>query len=266
MYDVISVKEITMNKYQKWYNNIIKNSKERDLQGYYELHHILPRCIGGTNDENNLAKLTSKEHFVCHYLLTKFCNKSHYEKLINSAVFMKARNNRQNRYVNDYLYKVILKKYSKYQSIYMLGENNPFFGKSHSEKSKEMMSNSKSGINNSWNTGLSKTNCQKLKEIGRSISDAVKGMRHWTDGVNETKAFDCPGDGWRIGRAPNQNFKFSEERKKQIKDRCSNGNMSWWNNGTINKRQKEKPNGDEWIKGRIMSKQLYDKFCKKETP
>lgn len=34
-----------------------------------EIHHIIPRCFGGSNDDNNLIKLTTKEHLLAHYYL-----------------------------------------------------------------------------------------------------------------------------------------------------------------------------------------------------
>lgn len=36
---------------------------------YYETHHILPRCMGGGDEPENLMLVTLKEHFVCHKLL-----------------------------------------------------------------------------------------------------------------------------------------------------------------------------------------------------
>jgi hypothetical protein len=61
------------NKYTKWYNNIISNAQTRSLpeNTYIEKHHIIPRSLGGSNDHTNLVKLTAREHFVCHLLLTK---------------------------------------------------------------------------------------------------------------------------------------------------------------------------------------------------
>jgi hypothetical protein len=38
---------------------------------YYERHHIVPRCLGGTNDISNIAKLTPEQHYVAHQLLVK---------------------------------------------------------------------------------------------------------------------------------------------------------------------------------------------------
>lgn len=60
-----------MNKYERWYFSIINKAKERTKSDTYEKHHIVPKCLKGTNDPSNLVKLTPKEHFVCHVLLTR---------------------------------------------------------------------------------------------------------------------------------------------------------------------------------------------------
>jgi len=57
--------------YEKIYNEIVERGKARKLKGYKEKHHIIPKCLGGTNDNNNLVELTAKEHFICHKLLTE---------------------------------------------------------------------------------------------------------------------------------------------------------------------------------------------------
>jgi hypothetical protein len=61
--------------YTRIYQNIIDNARTKNRTRhdgiYYESHHIIPKCIGGTNDIHNLVLLTPKEHFICHKLLTK---------------------------------------------------------------------------------------------------------------------------------------------------------------------------------------------------
>jgi hypothetical protein len=66
--------------YKKIHDNIIYSAlnqfKIRKLQkknkkGYFELHHIVPRCLGGSDDIENLVYLTPEEHFVVHQLLVK---------------------------------------------------------------------------------------------------------------------------------------------------------------------------------------------------
>lgn len=43
----------------------------RDKLSGYELHHIVPKCIGGFDIRDNMVLLTHKEHIICHELL---CN------------------------------------------------------------------------------------------------------------------------------------------------------------------------------------------------
>lgn len=62
------------NKYTKWYYLIIKRAKSREPPILYESHHIMPKSMGGDNSELNLVKLTPREHYICHWLLTKMTN------------------------------------------------------------------------------------------------------------------------------------------------------------------------------------------------
>lgn len=57
--------------YKNIYEKLIDRSKSRLLEGYVEKHHILPRCMGGTNDPHNLVALTPEEHYIAHLLLVK---------------------------------------------------------------------------------------------------------------------------------------------------------------------------------------------------
>ena len=57
--------------YKRIYESIVARGKERVIEGYKERHHIIPRCMGGTDDPTNLVDLTPEEHFVCHQLLVK---------------------------------------------------------------------------------------------------------------------------------------------------------------------------------------------------
>jgi hypothetical protein len=55
--------------YQRIYNQLIERAQNRTLDGYKEKHHIIPKCLGGSNDKENLIELTAREHFLCHMLL-----------------------------------------------------------------------------------------------------------------------------------------------------------------------------------------------------
>lgn len=75
--------------YLKHYNAIIERGQTRikpDL--YLESHHIIPRCLGGSDSPSNLVDLTPEEHYVAHQLLVKiYPNNS---KLYHAANMMVA--------------------------------------------------------------------------------------------------------------------------------------------------------------------------------
>lgn len=52
------------------YTNLIETRKFSSPIKY-EKHHIIPKCLGGTNDTENLIKLTPQEHFLAHLFLAK---------------------------------------------------------------------------------------------------------------------------------------------------------------------------------------------------
>lgn len=57
--------------YKKIYNNLIERAKFRELDTYKEAHHILPKCMGGNNNKENLVYLKAREHYIAHLLLVK---------------------------------------------------------------------------------------------------------------------------------------------------------------------------------------------------
>ena len=52
----------------KRYDKFIESRKHRVLpEGTYtETHHILPKSLGGLNEDCNLIELTAREHFIAH--------------------------------------------------------------------------------------------------------------------------------------------------------------------------------------------------------
>lgn len=105
------------NKYYKWYLNIIcnrLNNKLDNLDRYVECHHILPKSLGGTDEENNLVNLSPKEHFIVHQLLPRFISGQGKYKMIYAAscMFMKTKY-MTDRYINSNFYAYIKPHLSK---------------------------------------------------------------------------------------------------------------------------------------------------------
>ena len=87
------------NKYTHCYYNIVERAKARVIKSYSEKHHIIPRSLGGSNDASNLVALTPREHFLCHWLLTKMLPKSPEQKKLYHAfsAFNMSSSNQQRR-------------------------------------------------------------------------------------------------------------------------------------------------------------------------
>ena len=58
--------------YEEFINNILE-TRGRFACGeeYHERHHIMPRCMGGEDEEENLIDLFAREHFEVHKLLAQ---------------------------------------------------------------------------------------------------------------------------------------------------------------------------------------------------
>ena len=88
-----------INKYTKWYNAIIyKALRDLNRGGYTEKHHIIPKSLSGDNSTDNLVKLTAREHFICHWLLTKMTTGENKAKMVCALHRMRCINGQQQRY------------------------------------------------------------------------------------------------------------------------------------------------------------------------
>lgn len=224
-----------MNKYKTWYNNIINRARNRVLGSYTELHHIVPRSMGGSNNADNLVALTAREHFICHILLTKFTIGQDRNKMLHAAIIMKSANNYQDRYFNSRLYETVRKDYAIAASERQIGELNHFYGKRHSEETRAKMSSAKKGIYVPWNKGIARTEEEK-----KNISLSRKGQPSSKKGIPQVP--------------------LTNEQKQRHKEALQ-GTCFWWTDGINNIRASVCPVG--YRKGRTMSPSHHTKFTKK---
>lgn len=180
------------NKYTKWYFNII-NSGKLNQDGYLEKHHIIPRSLGGDNSKSNIIKLTPKQHFICHLLLTKMTSGTEKSKMLSAVWAMAAlhsknhsgkRHKVNSRQFNN-LRKAALTDPGRIKNLQERNslDGNPFYKKKHTAESRQKMSIAKKGKAGTF-TGKSLSDETKLKismsKQGRTVSDETK-QKH-TDG------------------------------------------------------------------------------------
>lgn len=99
--------------YQRIYNEIIERAKGRspkELAGVYtEKHHIIPVCCGGSDLKENLITLNGREHFICHWLLSRINTKDKYHKLHYAFRMMSTCNKGRGYKVTSYAYAAAMK-------------------------------------------------------------------------------------------------------------------------------------------------------------
>ena len=136
------------------YENIIKNVqslnrkryKKTDIKYfYYERHHILPVCVGGGNNKDNLVLLTAKEHYICHKLLIHIYKSRKLVCALNYMTYSK----RYNKYLSS----------RDYQLVKELMAKTPM-----SEETRKKMSDAKKGDKNPNKNGLSEDHKEKIRK------------------------------------------------------------------------------------------------------
>jgi len=111
--------------YYKHYDVLINRGLLREANNtlpseYTEIHHILPKSMGGTDIKSNLVILTGREHFIAHQLLVKM-HPEH--KGLSCALFYMTCGN-ENRKNTNRTYAWHRRRLSEYMSISQQGENN----------------------------------------------------------------------------------------------------------------------------------------------
>ena len=150
------------NKYSRWYYAIIERRANADE--YSEVHHIVPRSLGGSDGESNLVRVSARTHFVCHWLLTKMTVDEDRVSMLRAFWMMRAINSKQNRYINSRAYEALKSEYALVQSERMMGENNPMFGTIWSDEQKQAQADKVRGDNNGMKSDKARDTMRKIKK------------------------------------------------------------------------------------------------------
>ena len=191
------------------YDEFIKNILEtrgRFACGdeYHERHHIVPRCMDGTDDNENLIDLYAKEHFIAHRLLV--LENPDNEKLVyawNMMAFVKSDN--QHRYelspdeyeeLKTTVSNMRSEKYSGEQNpmygVHRYGADNPNYGNHYSDEVRQKISVAASN---------------RSEETRRKMSESMK--KRFSNPIN------CPTYGWH----PSEETR--EKMSESAKARCT---------------------------------------------
>lgn len=144
--------------YKLIYDVLIHKAQNRTKpDGYVESHHIVPKCLGGTDQKSNLVVLTAREHCLAHLLLAKI----HNTRGLWTAVAMMTHSK-----------KMTSKAYesAKVKQSEIMLKNKNFLGKNHNEKTRLKISNSHKG---KIKTEEHRENIRKSR-LGKPLSEETK--------------------------------------------------------------------------------------------
>ena len=173
------------NKYSQWYYNIITRAQSRSIHpAIIEKHHIVPKSLGGTNDPDNLVKLSPREHYICHLLLTKMCEGKAKQKMVYAlwAIMNLSNPYQERKIIKGRLYESLRQVYIQSQKS-KAGPGHPNRGKKTGRTKESFTSEWKANISAAkkgkptWNKGI-------------SHSDKTKALQSFL-AKNRTKK-ECP--------------------------------------------------------------------------
>ncbi len=52
--------------HEKQYEELIEKNRKDPPAGYSERHHVIPRCMGGSDSRENVVRLSARDHFRAH--------------------------------------------------------------------------------------------------------------------------------------------------------------------------------------------------------
>ena len=197
--------------YNEFINNILEiRGRFNCGENYHECHHIIPRCMGGTDDKENLIDLFAREHFIAHKLLAQ--ENPDNEKLVYAWWMMTNFENPNHEYYEPTPeeYEEARICFAETHSERMKGDGNPRFGIETSDETRNKIREALVGKykgENSPNYGK-----HLSEETKRKISEKAKERfknpeKHPLYGVS------------KYGKE-NNNFghRWSDEMKKRLGD------------------------------------------------
>lgn len=152
---------------------------------YTETHHIIPRCMGGTDEEANLIELYASEHFLAHKLLAE--ENPDNLKLQFAFGAMGQANQGKRKDITPEQYEEARLAYSKASSIKNSGAGNPMYGvhrygvenPNFGKKHPGIMTGEKNGMYGKHYTKSEEEKMQLSRRIKESWDNYTIEQRQW---------------------------------------------------------------------------------------
>ena len=228
---------------------------------YHERHHITPKCMGGTDDDNNLIDLCAREHFLAHKLLAeenpdndgltyawwmlahiddREITPEEYEQAkITFSQMCEGRSiseEQKQRLREFHTGRKASEDTKKKMSLARSGENNPNYGKPRSEETKQKISQA--------NTGHRHTEEYKIEARKRNSGNNNPNYGNkWTDEQKQHMSEMMSGE---------KNHMYGKHHSKETREKMGTASIG------KPKSETQKMNQSKAMKGRFLGEQNHN--------
>lgn len=167
----------------------------------YHIHHIIPQCMGGSNNPTNLTKLTYREHYLAHYLLYRSLPNN--EKSIYCWITLNSFNAGK-QYKNSRLYELTIKE--AYEKRSLSGYGNKISKIKISQKRK---------LSEEQKKFISERTKEAMKKVPHEKLATQLGSKWITNGQKDTllkKGENLPNGFW-YGKSINKTDNFAKAQE-----------------------------------------------------
>lgn len=185
--------------YKRQYDLLMEKARQRGkVEGYKERHHIIPRCMGGSNKKENLVELTAREHYVAHRLLWM----AYRTRAMATAFHMMTRSQHlhQRKFTNR-----------QYETA-RIAVSEASKGRTVSEETRRKLSEASKNISEETRKKIGEAGKGRTvsEETRKKISESKKGKKRPEEVIRKMKEGRRGIPAWNKGKSP------SEETRKKI--------------------------------------------------
>lgn len=170
----------------------MSRARGRVLDGYFERHHVLPKSLEGGDEASNIVRLTYREHFLAHWLLTKLTAGKDRRKMLYALFQMTRRGKGKDRVFTSWQYEAARRAIQKVQA-----------GRKLSDETRAKISEARKG--------------KSIMPLAtrRKMSKRLKGNTY-ANGVKKSPETIALWMSKMVGRKTTKGYKSSEDTKRKI--------------------------------------------------
>ena len=237
--------------YQWHYDRLVstRRGRLRKEGDYYERHHIIPKSMGGNNDESNIVLLTAREHFLAHWLLWRIHrNRQTAYAFYTFKHFFSGRNHLKRPEI------ISARGFDEAREAYSNVHRERMIGKLNSNRSKVVIQCDMDGVEiRKWPSAKEAYRILKICHI----TSCCRGERVWAGGFRwkyENSSLKKSKPYKKRNFTKKKETSLTEDNRKRISNAVSD--RKWYNDGKKDFFLKPFDSTEDLTRGRLATRKL----------